>query len=121
MPAEYDESELPPEEVMVSGKTWSREKFDSAGYQWARPMNEEEYSWDLDEVSLVSTDTPIRVVELQYLDGEWHVSASETAGPEYHRPGFTEQISGEYSHTTSRFTDAVAKVRQFIDELSPEE
>jgi len=118
MPAEYDESELPPEEATVSGKTWTRKKFDSAGYQWARPMKKEEYSWDLNEVSLVGTDTPIRVVELQYLDGEWHVNASETAGPEYHRPGFTEQISGEYSHTTPEFTDAVAKVRQFIHDLS---
>lgn len=65
-----------------------------------------------DDVSLVGTDVPIRVVQLQYLDGEWQVTASETAGPGYHRPGFTELISGEFSYTTSELDECV-----FCDEF----
>lgn len=121
MSVSFDESDLPPEEVTVSDKTWRRKQFDTAGYQWARPMNADEYDWDLNDVSLVGTDEPIRVVELQYLDEEWHVSASETAGPESHRPGFTEPIGGSFDYATPEFKDAVSKVRDFIDNLTPKE
>ena len=120
MPVSYDESELPPEEIAVSNRTWRRDNFDTYGYQWARPMEDDEYDWNPDDVSLVGTDVPIRVVQLQYLDGEWEVTASETAGPEYHRPGFTELISGEFSYATSDLDDAVQKVEEFIRDLSGE-
>ncbi|EJN57560.1 hypothetical protein HSB1_39210 [Halogranum salarium B-1] len=83
-------------------------------------MDDDEYDWNPDDVSVVGTDVPIRVVQLQYFDQEWQVTASETAGPEYHRPGFTELISREFSYTTSDFDDAVQKVRDFIRDLSSE-
>jgi len=118
MPASYDESDLPPEEVTVLDKTWQREKFDRDGYQWTRVMDDDEYSWDSDEVSLVGTDTPIQLVQLQYLNGVWQVTASETAGPEYHRPGFTELIGEKYSYETSKLNDAVEKANQFMNNLS---
>lgn len=120
MPVSYEESELPPEEVTVSKKTWRRDKFDTDGYQWTRPMDDDEYGWNPDDVSLVGTDVPVQVIQLQFIAGEWQVTASETAGPEYHRPGFTELIGGDFSYITSDFDDAIQKVRDFIRELSRE-
>lgn len=118
MSVSYDESKLPPEEVTVYNETWQRKQFETAGYQWARQMNPDEYNWDLDDVSLVGTDVPIRVVELQYLDGEWYVSASETAGPKSHRPGFTEPIGESFNYATPDLENAVEKVRDFIATLT---
>lgn len=118
MSTTYDESELPPESITIDGKTWTREKFDTASYQWVRPMRESEFDWDPENVSLVGTEEPIRVVELQYRDEVWNVSAAETAGPEYHRPGFTELISGDYTFQTRELQGAADKVREFVKQLS---
>jgi hypothetical protein len=113
-----DEADLPPELIEQNGHCWERTQFDKNGFQWVREMSEDEYSWDLEEVSLVGTDVPIRVVSLQHLDGEWHVEASETAGPDYHRPGFTELISSEFSRSTSDIERAREVIHQFIERLS---
>lgn len=120
MPADYEVADLPAESVTVNGRTWEREKFDTDSYQWVRPMRDDEYDWDPeeDDVSLVGTDVPIRVVELQYRNGEWHVSASETAGPNYHRPGYTELIRSEFSESTTDFDEATETIRDFINRLS---
>ena len=120
MTADYDPTDLPPESVTVNGRTWIREKFDTDGFQWVRSMKEDEYNWDpdADDASLVGTDVPIRLVELQYRNEEWHVQASETAGPNYHRPGYTELISSDFSHTTTEIDEATAAVHDFIDRLS---
>lgn len=118
MTEDYDKENLPAETVTVDGKTWKREKFETDGYQWVREMDEDEYGWDTDDVSLVDTDVPIRVVAVQHYGQEWTVDASETAGPNYHRPGFTELISSEYSETFENASDAFETVERFIEELS---
>lgn len=118
MSSAYDESDLPPESISIHGETWHREKFDTASYQWVRPMKQSEFDWEIENVSLVGTDEPIRVVELQHLNGTWSISAAETAGPEYHRPGFTELISNDYTFETDSLVKASEKVREFIEQLS---
>lgn len=120
MNVEYEVEDLPPETVTEKGKTWEREEFDRDSYQWVRPMKDEEYDWDPeeDDVSLVGTEVPIRVVSVQFRNGEWHVEASETAGPNYHRPGFTELISSEYSKSTEDAEEAFETVSEFIRRLS---
>ncbi len=118
MPADYDEASLPPNKIEANGRTWRRENFDSHGYQWVRPMNDEEYNWDPNEVELIDTDSPIRVVELMYNGDKWQVSALETAGPNYHRPGFTELISSDFSKSNSDFEEAISAVETFIKKLS---
>lgn len=119
---EYSESDLPPETLTTEGRSWRREKIDQDSYQWVREIDDKEYDWspDTDEVSLVGTDVPIRVVTLQYLDGEWNVEGAETAGPDYHRPGFTEVISSEFSATFAEGAEAeaFAKVKEFALRLS---
>jgi len=97
MNPEYSEKDLPPKTITAHQKTWRREKFKTHGFQWIRELNSDEYDWNTDEVSLVGTDVPIRVVSLQFQGEKWTVEGSETAGPDYHRPGFTELISEEYS------------------------
>lgn len=120
MSPDYAEQDLPPDTVTENGRTWEREKFDRDSYQWVRPMDEDEYDWDPEDdgVSLVGTDIPIRVVSVQYLSGEWQVQGSETAGPDYHRPGFTEVISSEYSESYDTAEEAFERVREFIKKLS---
>jgi hypothetical protein len=113
-----DDVDLPPQTIEEGDHHWERNQFDMDSYQWVREMSDNEYSWDLEDVSLVGTDVPIRVVSLQYLDGKWHIEASETAGPDYHRPGFTELISSEFSHSTSDLDEARETVHQFIERLS---
>jgi hypothetical protein len=83
-------------------------------------MDKEEYDWDpnADDVSLIGMEVPIRLVELHYRDEEWYVSAPETAEPDYHCPGYTEFISSDFSHTTTDFNEAAAKVHDFTDRLS---
>ncbi|UVE51973.1 hypothetical protein KU306_16755 (plasmid) [Haloferax larsenii] len=117
MPTE-DDLDFPPQSIEKNGYHWERAKLDKNSYQWVREMSDDEYSWDLEDVSLVGTDVPIRAVSLQSLDGEWQVEASETAGPDYHRPGFTELISAEFSHSTSDLAEARNIVHQFINQLS---
>lgn len=78
-----------------------------------------EYNWDVeeDDISLVGTDVPIRVVSIQY-NNNWVVEGAETAGPKYHRPGFTELISSEYVDTFDNSEEAFEAIRIFIKELS---
>jgi hypothetical protein len=120
MPSTYNREALPPESISVDGVTWTRKEVDTGLFQWSRPMRDEEYDWDpkKEDISLVGTDVPVRVVELQSLDGEWYVSGAETAGPEYHRPGFTEPIGPEFSESTDRFDEAVELVTDFVKKLS---
>lgn len=120
MSADYGEAELPPERITENGRTWEREKFDQDSYQWMRPLEDDEYDWDSveDDVSLLGTDVPIRVVTVQYTDGEWTVQGAETAGPNYHRPGFTEVISSDYVVTFDAAEKAFEAIRSFIKELS---
>lgn len=120
MSTDYSEQDLPPDPVMENGRTWEREKFDRDSYQWARPMDEDEYDWDPeeDDVSLMGTDVPIRIVSVQHRHGEWQVQGAETAGPNYHRPGFTEVISSEYSESYDNAEEAFEAVREFIKNLS---
>lgn len=118
MSSVYNESDLPPESISIHGETWHREKLDTASYQWVRPMKRSEFDWEIEKVSLVGTDEPVRVVELQYLNGVWSISAAETAGPEYHRPGFTELISNDYTFETENLELAAEKIQEFIKRLS---
>lgn len=118
----YAEEDLPPEPLTVEGRVWTREQFDEDGYQWIREMDDTEYDWDPegDEVSLVGIDVPIRAVSLQFYDGTWHVEGVETAGPSYHRPGFTESIGPEYSTTypAGAEEEAFKEVRKLAQRLS---
>lgn len=117
---DYAEQDLPPAKVTENGRTWEREKFDRDSYQWVRPMGDDEYEWDpeKDNVSLVGTDVPIRLVSVQYISGEWQVQGAETAGPDYHRPGFTEVINSEFSDSFDEAEEAFGTVREFIKKLS---
>lgn len=118
MSAEYAEEDLPEETIVVNGRAWEREHFDSDGYQWVRELDDSEYEWDRSEVELVGTDVPIRVVSLQHRGSQWHVEAAETAGPDYHRPGFTELIGSEYHTTADDAEAAFAEVRSLVERLS---
>lgn len=120
MCSQYSVDDLPPKEITVNGKEWQREKFDTDSYQWVRPMDDDEYGWDPeeDDVSLQGTDAPIRAVTIQHLNGEWQVQGAETAGPSYHRPGFTELISSEYSASFDDVDEAFDAVQEFIMRLS---
>lgn len=118
MTADYSEEDLPPEEITVNGKQWRREKFETDGFQWVRELHSDEYDWSSDEVSLIGTDVPIRVVSLQRHGGEWSVEGAETAGPDYHRPGFTELISEEYSERFENAEAAFQSVERFVHDLS---
>lgn len=119
MTTDYEE-DLPPKQITENGKIWEREKFDRNSYQWVRPMEEDEYDWDpeKDDISLVGTDVPLRAVLAQYSSGEWQVQGAETAGPSYHRPGFTEVISSEYSESYDTADEAFRAVQEFIKKLS---
>lgn len=112
--------EIPSEEVDINGTTWTRDEYDTDSYQWTRPMGDDEYGWDpeADDISLVGTDVPIRAVELQPANDQWQVTASETAGPDYHRPGFTELISSEFSFETPSLEEAADKVKEYMTQLS---
>ena len=111
---------LPSDTINVGGKTWVREEVDQNTFQWVRELEDDEYDWDpeADGVTLVGTEVPIRVVSLQKLDDQWHVEAAETAGPEYHRPGFTEVISSDYTYSGPNLEKAADRVRAFIERLS---
>jgi hypothetical protein len=116
----YDKEKLPPRTVSINGREWAREEFDKYSFQWRREMSGDEYNWDLaeEDFSLVGAEVPIRVVELQHSSGEWRVSGLETAGPSYHRPGFTELISAEFASSTDDFEEAVGTVVDFLHRLS---
>lgn len=111
---------LPPDTISIGEKTWERKEIDQNTFQWVRELTDDEYDWDpeTDDVTLHGTEVPIRAVSLQKLDDEWHVEGAETAGPEYHRPGFTELISSEYAYSTSDLEKAADQVQQFLERLS---
>lgn len=121
MATEHDTADLPPESIEVYGHTWKRETYDTDSFQWLRPMHDDEYDWDPEEdgIRVVGADVPIRAVDVQYRDREWHITAAETAGPEYHRPGYTEQISSEFSVSTLDVDEASETVHDFIQQLTP--
>jgi hypothetical protein len=120
MTSQYSMSDLPAETITINGKEWQRDKFDTDSYQWIRSMNSDEYDWDPEEdnIDLQGTDVPIRSVTLQYLNGKWELQGAETAGPSYHRPGFTELISSDYSASFDNADEAFDAVREFIERLS---
>ena len=108
---------IPSEDLEANGREWAYEKVDANIYHWSRRLDEDEYDWDVSDVELVGTDVPIRVVSLQLQD-QWSVTGLETAGPAYHRPGFTEAISSEYIYSTNSLEDAVDILREYIQDLS---
>ena len=120
MDSERGTDMLPSDTISIGGKTWVREEVDQNTFQWVRELEDDEYGWDpeTDEVTLVGTEVPIRAVSLQKLDDQWHVEAAETAGPEYHRPGFTELISSDYAYSSTDLEKAADRVRVFIERLS---
>lgn len=121
MARDYNEGDLPSKTISESGRTWQRENYDTDSFQWIGTMEDDEYNWDPEEdnVNIVGGDTPMRIIELSpYSDGGWHVSASETGGPNYHRPGYTELISSDFSFKTDNFDTVIKKVHEFIRELS---
>ncbi|KAA9400779.1 hypothetical protein Har1131_17290 [Haloarcula sp. CBA1131] len=118
MSAEYAEEDLPEETIVINGRSWQREHFDTDGYQWVRELDDSEYDWDCSEVNLVGTDVPIQVVSLQHRGSQWYVEAAETAGPDYHRPGFTELIGSEYHTTVDEAEAAFDEVRSLVKRLS---
>lgn len=122
MATEHDAADLPPDSIEVHGHTWKRDTYDAGSFQWTRPMDEDEYGWDPeeDDVWVVGADVPIRAVDVQYREREWHITGAETAGPEYHRPGYTEQISGEFSVSTLDADEASETIHEFIQQLTPQ-
>jgi hypothetical protein len=120
--ADYDVEDLPPQSLTVNDCVWRRERVGDDEYQWIRELGDEEYDWspEDDDVSLVGTDVPIRVVSLRRDGDEWLVEGLETAGPDYHRPGFTEVISPEYSAAFPVETERKAfdRVREYVQKLS---
>jgi len=113
----YDEDLIPSHTLESNGREWSYEKFDTRTHQWTRRLDEEEISWDVSNVDLVGTDIPVRVVSLELHD-KWTVQVLETAGPDHHRPGFTETISSEFVFSTEDLREAVETVEEFVARLS---
>lgn len=118
MRADYDVEDLPPETVVENGREWEREKFDDDAYQWVRPMDEDEYDWDADDVSIVGRDVPVRVVSVQFTGGKWFVEGAQTMGPDHSRPGFTEAISDEFFGSFDDAEAAFDAARECIESLS---
>ncbi|RDZ64219.1 hypothetical protein C5B90_14105 [Haloferax sp. Atlit-12N] len=114
---EYDEDSIPSHALKSNGREWTYEKLDPRTHQWTRPLDQEEFDWDVSNVDLVGTDVPVRVVSLELHDG-WTVQGLETAGPDYHRPGFTETISSDYVSSTADLEEAIEMVEDFVARLS---
>lgn len=118
MPLSYNPADLPAETIERNDQVWTRNKYDKDAYQWVRELDEDEYNWDGSEVNIVGADVPMRIVSLQLQNDEWHVKGAETGGPKYHRPGFTELISGEFADTFSDADNAFDAVHDYIERLS---
>lgn len=118
MSVSYDPADLPAKTVEVNGCVWEREQFDTDAFQWMREMDEDEYDWDRDEVDVVGGGEPIRMVTLQLLDDTWEIQGCETGGPNYHRPGFCEVISSEFSASVETVEEAHDEVMNIIERLS---
>ena len=108
---------IPTHDVEINGQKWTYESIGSYSHQWSRPLREDEFDWNSDEVEIVGRDGPVRVVSLERHD-EWTVEGLETAGPDYHRAGFTENISSDYIYTTENVKEAVEMVKEFLHDLS---
>lgn len=113
----YDDDLIPSEDLVVNGRKWTYEKIDSEIHHWTRCLDGDELDWEVSDVELVGTDVPIRVVCLELQD-QWTVSGLETAGPDYHRPGFTETISSEFVFTSKDLDEAVGTLKEYISKLS---
>lgn len=108
---------IPTDDIEVNGREWTYESVDSRAHRWSRLLDEDEYEWNADDVDVVGSEGPVRIVSLELHD-EWTVEGLETAGPDYHRPGFTETISSDYVYTTDDLEEAVGKMKEFIEKLS---
>lgn len=95
----YDSADLSTDEIELNGHVWKRDRHDTDAYQWMREMNEEEYDWDRNKIDRLIGGTLIRMVTLWLVDKRWEIQACETAGPQYHRSGFCEVMSSEYTAT----------------------
>lgn len=115
MDAERDD--LPPETVVENGKEWRREEIDEDSYKWIRELEPDEYGWDVEDVSL-STETPVRVVSVQAIRGNYWVEGAETAGPDHGRSGFPAAISDEYCASCADAGTAFETAREYIERLS---
>lgn len=87
-------------------------------FQWSREMDEDEYSWNKHEIDIIGSDEPMRMVTLQLFDEAWQIQGCETGGPKYHRAGFCEVISNEYTATVMSVDSAYDSVMDIIERLS---
>lgn len=83
-------------------------------------MDEDEFDWNREGVPLVEIDNPVRVASSQSNGGCWYIEGLETAGPNYHRPGFTEVIAERYVERVPESEEeaALQAVMDFIRSLS---
>jgi hypothetical protein len=111
---------LPGERVVISGAVWELEQVSDHRYQWVQKLDADQYDWDPDagDVSLVGVDTPVRVVSLEIREFGWVVQGLETAGPNYHRPGYTEPIGSEFTEETTSAASTLETIEQYLDTLS---
>ena len=108
---------LLPETVVENGREWHRESIDEDSYKWVREMEPDEFDWDADDVSL-STETPVRVVSVQSIRGNYWVEGAETAGPNHGRAGFPAAISDDFCASCSDAETAFETARTYIERLS---
>lgn len=108
------------ETVERNGHIWELTEYDTGCYHWIRELNEDEYDWDPEEdnVSIVGFDKPCRTVDIRLENGGFSIVGNETAGPNYHRPGYTEPISSEYSENAETTEEALEKALNMIEQLS---
>jgi hypothetical protein len=111
---------LPGERVEIDGTVWEREQVSDYRYQWVQELDADQYDWDpdADDVSLVGVDTPVRVLSLEIREFGWFIQALETAGPNYHRPGYTEPIGSEFAQETTSAASALETIEQYLGTLS---
>jgi len=118
--AEYREKVHDHKTIERNEKTWSLTQYDTGCYQWIRELDDNEYDWDPeeDDISIIGFDTPCRTVNIRFENGTFTITGNETAGPNYHRPGYTELISSEFSETADNTNEAMKRVLNMIERLS---
>jgi len=111
---------LPAQTVQIGNTVWEREQVDEHRVQWWQELDDDQYDWDpeADDVSLVGVDVPVRIISLEMQGSEWFVEALETAGPRYHRPGYTEPIGSEFSKELNSAEAALRTIEQYLQDLS---
>jgi hypothetical protein len=111
---------LPGERVVIGGTVWERKQVEDHRYQWMQELDSDQYDWDpdADDISLVGVDTPVRIVSLEIREFGWLVQALETAGPLYHRPGYTEPIGDEFTEEATSAEPALETIEQYLEALS---